>query len=190
MFSATGGTEPARPAPDWQVSAWLGLAPGQDEPDLARLRGRVIVLHAFQMLCPGCVSHGLPQAQRIANHFDPTQVAVIGLHSVFEHHKAMTPTALRAFVHEYRWTFPIGVDQHSNEGRIPLTMQAYAMQGTPTLILIDRDGLLRYHWFGRPADLEVGAAIATLVAAKPLPAGIAVSAGTKPPGCDRDGCAI
>ena len=38
------------------------------------------------------------------------------------------------------------------------------MRGTPTLILIDHEGRLRLHAFGRPEDLSVGAAIATLIA--------------------------
>ena len=47
-------------APDWQVERWFN-AP---EPlGISTLRGRVVVLEAFQMLCPGCVSHGLPQAR-------------------------------------------------------------------------------------------------------------------------------
>lgn len=38
-------------------------------PDLNQLRGRMVVLEAFQMLCPGCVQHGLPQVQRIHDVF-------------------------------------------------------------------------------------------------------------------------
>jgi hypothetical protein len=43
-------------------------------------------------------------------------------------------------------------------------MQAYGMQGTPSLVLIDRHGDLRRHAFGAEDDLSLGAAIATLVA--------------------------
>ncbi|RYD17429.1 MAG: TlpA family protein disulfide reductase, partial [Verrucomicrobiaceae bacterium] len=50
------------PAPEWSVIEWLNTpAP----LDLAGLRGRVVALHAFQMLCPGCVLHGIPQTSRI-----------------------------------------------------------------------------------------------------------------------------
>lgn len=28
------------------------------------LRGKVVVVEVFQMLCPGCVNHGVPQAQK------------------------------------------------------------------------------------------------------------------------------
>ncbi|MGQ0609918.1 MAG: redoxin domain-containing protein [Paracoccaceae bacterium] len=130
---------------------------------LEALRGRVVVVECFQMLCPGCVSHGLPQAQRIAQTFRPEDVAVIGLHCVFEHHAAMTPVALRAFLHEYRIRFPVAVDQAGGNGPLPVTMQAYALEGTPTLLLIDRDGRLRARHFGTVSDLALGAEIMALV---------------------------
>ena len=151
----------ATPAPDWLIGQWFNTA----EPlTLKALRGRVVVLHAFQMLCPGCVAAGLPQAQRIAKTFDPRHVAVVGIHTVFEHHAAMTAEALAAFIHEYRLTFPIGIDLPGTAGPIPRTMAAYGMQGTPTLILIDRLGRLRKHAFGAEDDMRIGADIAFLVA--------------------------
>src|SRR5690606_9882792 len=100
--------------------------------ELSELRGRVVVLHAFQMLCPGCVAHGLPQAARIHATFDPRDVCVVGLHTVFEHHSVMGPQALRAFLHEYRVPFPVGVDR-PGDSAVPTTMSAYGMRGTPTL---------------------------------------------------------
>ena len=147
-------------APEWQTGQWFN----SDRPlALGDLRGRVIALHAFQMLCPGCVQHGIPQAQRIARTFDPGQVAVVGLHTVFEHHEAMPPVALAAFLHEYRVTFAVGVDLPAATGPIPRTMAAYGMQGTPTLILIDRWGRLRRQTFGAEDDMRVGADIARLL---------------------------
>lgn len=143
------------------MSAWLGV----DAPlTLEGLRGRVVALHAFQMLCPGCVQHGLPQAQRIHALFDPAEVAVVGLHTVFEHHEAMTVVALRAFLHEYRVAFPVGVDAPGVGGPVPQTMGAYGLRGTPSLMLIDRDGRLRRQSFGAEEDMAVGAAIAALCA--------------------------
>lgn len=146
-------------APDWRVSRWFNT----DRPlSLQDLRGRIVVLHAFQMLCPGCVLHGLPQAQRVRELFDERDVAVIGLHSVFEHHDVMTPAALEAFIHEYRLEFPIGVDE-ADEQPLPWTMRTYGMRGTPTLVLIDRAGFIRRHSFGREDDLRLGAEIGVLL---------------------------
>lgn len=146
---------------EWTVQTWFNTpAPLR----LSELRGRVVVLHAFQMLCPGCVTHGLPQAQKIAASFPPEEVLVVGLHTVFEHHAAMTPVSLQAFITEFRYSFPIGVDAPGENGPLPQTMQRYVMRGTPTLILIDRRGYIRKHSFGREDDMRVGADIATLVA--------------------------
>ncbi|MDX8403910.1 MAG: redoxin domain-containing protein [Mariprofundaceae bacterium] len=150
---------PTRPAPPWQVDSWLNT---DESPSLEKLRGKVIVMHAFQMLCPGCVAHGLPQAQRAHETFDRDKVAVIGLHTVFEHHDAMTLVALEAFVHEYRLTFPIGIDRPNGSGS-PKTMTAYQMQGTPTLVLIDKQGNLRRQVFGQCDDLALGAEIMALM---------------------------
>lgn len=146
-------------APELIVSQWFNTAA---PPTLSTLRGKVVVIEAFQMLCPGCVSHGLPQAARVRAAFPSSAVEVIGLHTVFEHHDAMTPVSLRAFLHEYRIGYPVGVDSHSTEG-MPQTMCAYGMRGTPTLIVIDQLGMIRGHWFGQVADLTLGALIGDLL---------------------------
>ena len=88
-------------------------------------------------------------------------LVVLGIHTVFEHHAAMTPVSLQAFLHEYRVTFPVGVDR-AHESGMPETMRAYHMQGTPTLILIDMQGRLRQQWLGAVSDLVVGAEIMRL----------------------------
>lgn len=149
------------PAPPLSVSLWFN-AP---QPlSLEALRGRVVVLHAFQMLCPGCVAHGIPQAKEVHRLFARDDVAVIGLHTVFEHHQAMTPVALAAFLHEYRVGFPVGVDARADDGgELPATMRAYGMRGTPTLVVVDRAGRIRLHAFGRVEDLVVGATIGRLL---------------------------
>ena len=133
----------------------LGLA-------VARPERRVVVVEAFQMLCPGCVQHGLPQVQRIHDAFSREDVMVLGLHTVFEHHAAMTPVSLEAFLHEYKVTFPVGVDKAQGVG-MPVTMSAYGMQGTPTLVLIDGQGRLRNQWLGVVPDLILGAEIMRLI---------------------------
>src|SRR5690606_30122580 len=150
-----------RPAPEWQTIAWFNTP----EPlTLEKLRGRVVMLHAFQMLCPGCVSRGLPQAQRVADLFAGAPLVVVGLHTVFEHHEAMQLPALRAFLHEYQIRFPVGVDAPGPDGDpIPRTMRAYAMQGTPTTVLIDAQGRRRRQVFGVHDDLLLGAELQALL---------------------------
>ncbi len=171
-----------RQALAWRTSQWFNTP----EPlDLAALRGRVILVCAFQMLCPGCVSDGLPQAQRVAKLFRRDDVAVIGLHSVFEHHAAMGPLALQAFLHQYRVTFPVAVDEPDGSG-LPHTMRLYGLQGTPTTILIDREGRIRRQTLGHIPDLQLGAEIMALVYER------LVGLADQPPSpadiCRADGC--
>lgn len=178
-----------RPAPELQTTTWLN-AP---EPlSLERLRGRVVLLHAFQMLCPGCVAHGVPQAQRVAELFKSAPLTVIGLHTVFEHHEAMGLESLRAFVHEYRVRFPVGIDAPGPDGDpMPRTMRAYTMQGTPTTLLIDARGRLRSQVFGVYDDLLLGAEIGTLlVEAEQLIDATATIAVSPMDGCGDGRCTV
>lgn len=154
-----------QPAPPLAVSTWFN---SDAELTLAGLRGHVVAIEAFQMLCPGCVSHGIPQAQRIEATFG-TDVTVLGLHTVFEHHEAMSPTSLEAFLHEYRIGFPVGVDVHDQPHGTPITMTRYQLRGTPSLILIDRGGHVRLNAFGQLDDLTLGAALARLIDEEPPP---------------------
>lgn len=148
-----------RPAPELSVTQWFNTT---SDITLAGLRGQVVVVEAFQMLCPGCVAHGLPQAQRIDATFG-RDLTVLGLHTVFEHHDAMAPVSLAAFLHEYTIDFPVGVDAAELGIDTPVTMRRYALRGTPSLLAIDRAGRLRINAFGHIDDLALGAALARLV---------------------------
>ncbi len=186
--------ETLQPAPAWEVARWFNAdAPLSPEA----LKGQVIVLGAFQLLCPGCVSHGVPQLARAAATFDPADVAVVGLHTVFEHHDAQGPATLEAFLHEYRVTFPVGVDAPSKSAAPPRTFTAYGLEGTPSLVLIDRAGRLRARTFGRADDMAFGAAVAGLIAESGVTAGSNAGAETDriaaatPAGDCKDGsCAL
>ena len=98
---------------------------------------------AFQRLCPSCVSHSPPQAQEVRAMFREEDLAVVGLHTPFEHHGAMGPEALAAFAHEYRVGFPIGVDQPGmdallRQGAVP-ERQGDAIPGPMGLGLAGQD---------------------------------------------------
>jgi hypothetical protein len=146
-------------APELLVQTWFNT----DRPLLlSGLRGRVVVLAAFQVLCPNSIGGGIPQAQRIYETFDPKDVALIGLHATFEHHDAFNAAVLDAFIHEYRLKFPIALDLPNPAGPIPHTMERYKMRGTPSIVLIDRHGHVRKHAFGAVDDLRIGAEIGAL----------------------------
>jgi peroxiredoxin len=146
-------------APELTVQTWFNT----DRPlSLSALSGRVVVLVAFQALCPISIGSAIPQARRIHETFEPSDVVVVGLHSTFEHHEAYSLAMLKAFIHEYRLKFPVGLDSANPAGPIPHTMDRYNMRGTPSLVLIDRQGMIRKHAFGASEDLRIGAEIGAL----------------------------
>lgn len=147
---------------DLVVSKWMN-APG--DFSLGALGGKIVLVHAFQMLCPGCVLHGVPQAQKVYDTFDPEHVAVLGLHTVFEHHEAMREVSLKAFLHEFRVRFPVGIDEPSDSS-VPKSMQQFALRGTPSWLIFDQEGNLQANIFGQVGDLLLGAEVSRLVFAK------------------------
>ena len=135
--------------PEWEVAQWFNT---QQPISLADLRGQVVLIHA------------IPQARQVHEQFADQGVAMIGLHTVFEHHDAMQPHALAAFIHEYGLRFPVGVDAPSADGqRVPRTMARWGLQGTPTTLVVDRQGRLRLRHFGHVPDLPLGAILGRLL---------------------------
>lgn len=177
-------------AAELQTTQWFN----SEKPlSLSDLLGRVVVIEAFQMLCPGCVSHGLPQASEVAATFSSRDVVVLGLHCVFEHHEAMQPHALKAFLYEYKIQFPVGVDAPAEPGTgpIPKTMQAYKLGGTPTIVIIDQHGNLRHKHFGRVSDMALGAQITALIAeGAETQINRSQKASTLASRCDDNGCLV
>ncbi len=172
-------------APELDVSEWLNCP---TPLSLSKLRGKIVVIEAFQMLCPGCVSNGLPQASRVAQLFPSKDVQVIGLHTVFEHHAAQgSKEALEAFIHEYKLPFPVAIDRQTKE-RLPATMTAYQMQGTPTLILVDKQGQLRKQKFGMISDMQLGAEIMSLIMEAEKPVLEPETSGDTSTECTSDSC--
>lgn len=149
-------------SPELVVEKWLNT---KENISLESLRGKVIAIYAFQMLCPACIEHSMPQARKVNALFGELGVQVLGLHTVFEHHAAMAEVSLRAFLHEYKLSFPIGIDRRSDNPKspIPQTMSLYNMAGTPSLLLIDRRGMLRKHKMGHEDDLLLGAQLMSLL---------------------------
>lgn len=156
-------------APEFDVTEWIGGA-----RPLADVRGNVVLVEAFQMLCPSCVSHALPQMKRAQAAFP--DLVVLGLHTVFEHHEAMTPLALKAFLSEYRIDFPVAVDRHDGDA-VPVTMRRYALRGTPSALIIDKRGILRLSAFGAVDDLVLGGHLGRLLAEPYVPDELSQDAG-------------
>lgn len=149
--------DPENP-PEFQASAWFNA---ETPPTIKDLKGKVVVLAAFQQHCPGSLRHGIPQAARLAASFSDDEVVVIGLNTPFEEAKAQDKAALEKFVADHGLTFPVALDK-TNGKSLPKTMEAYEIQGTPTVLIFDRQGRLRRHYLGQVDDLRLGAEVMAL----------------------------
>ena len=145
---------------EWSVSHWFNT---DGDISLEQLKGRVVVVGAFQMLCPGCVAHSIPQLKKLHELSRSLPLTVIGLHTVFEHHQAMQPHALKAFIHEYGLHFPTGVAAYQGDNPMPKTMEAWQMRGTPSTLVFSATGELCLHEFGHLDDLALGVVIGQLL---------------------------
>jgi peroxiredoxin len=148
------------------VSQWFNT---DSTLTLEQFKGRVVVVGAFQMLCPGCVAHSIPQLKKLHELSKDLPLTVIGLHTVFEHHQAMQPHSLEAFIHEYRLTFPVGVAAYEGIKLMPKTMEDWQMRGTPSTFVFSAQGELCLHQFGHVDDLQFGLFVGQLLATSNLP---------------------
>lgn len=137
-----------QPAPDWEISAWLNA----EEPigSLADQRGRVVLIHFFQLWCPGCNNFSIPLFDRWHEKYgERDDVRILSIHTVFEGHGYQTPDRLRDFVEKNRIAHPVGIDAYAEpDDEHPITMRRYRTGGTPHVVVIDKEGIVRFDRFG------------------------------------------
>lgn len=69
-----------KPAPDIQVDTWV-----QGDPvNFSSLPGRVVLVEVFQVNCPGCFVHALPEVLHLHHAYHNRGLTVIGLATAFE----------------------------------------------------------------------------------------------------------
>jgi ABC-type nickel/cobalt efflux system permease component RcnA len=149
---------PERP-PEITASRWLNSG---KKLALKDFKGKVIVVAVFQILCPGSVKFGLPQATRLRKAFTQDEVAVLGLHMAFENFEKQSVEEVEKFLTHTGIDIPVAYDKPDGEN-LPATMKAYELQGTPAMLIFDRQGRLRRHYLGAVDDLRIGAEVMGLL---------------------------
>jgi hypothetical protein len=194
---------------DLEVEEWLG----GPSTNISNELGRPILIKVFQVNCPGCFSHGIPEVLEVRQKFIDTPLLVWGLATAFEDYHINTFENLQRLIDtgevvgetlevliasgllnnnclDYSIPFPVAWDKviphHSNDYLLDAqnfikkdfpqfdnfpnknqklitkqvvsylknkkfeakTFDAYQLQGTPSTLLIDKDGILRGKWFG------------------------------------------
>ena len=144
--AVAGYVRPPRPAPEWQVTEWINGSPG----NLADQGGKVVLIEFFQLWCPGCKRFSVPLFNRWHEEYNERDdVLVLSIHTVFEGHDHQTPERLREFVEIWGIEHPVRIDSYAREGdEMPVTMRRFRTGGTPHVVIVDKQGLLRFSHFG------------------------------------------
>jgi len=203
-------------APNFGVSEWVQGAPTNFDQE----KDHVVLLEVFQVNCPGCFMHAIPEAIEIYNKYKDDGVRVLGLATAFEDFDKNNLENLKMLAETgevvgetkgafsmsgqlqegsklpYKIPFPLGMDNLSKttgevsqekimefiHPQIPEfdsqpedyrnqiiqrvkdymkskeysaeTFEKFALQGTPSMILVDRKGILRDVSFGSVGNVE------------------------------------
>ncbi|AFS81286.1 alkyl hydroperoxide reductase [Candidatus Nitrosopumilus koreensis AR1] len=203
-------------APNFGVSEWVQGAPTNFDQE----KDHIVLVEVFQVNCPGCFMHALPEAIEIYNKYKDEGVRVIGIATAFEDFDKNTLDNLKMLAETgeivgetkkafqmsgqlqegnklpYKIPFPLAMDnlvkttgEISQEKimqfiypQIPEfdsqpeeykkqiiqrvkdymkskeysaeTFEKFALQGTPSTILVDRKGILRDVSFGQVGQAE------------------------------------
>jgi peroxiredoxin len=118
------------------IDQWLNSGPGS----LAELRGKVVVLHFFAFGCINCI-HNYPHYKSWQQHFARRDVEIVGVHTP-ETDAERQLEGLKAKLVEDGLTFPVAVDSQNQ------TWNAWGNHIWPAVYLIDKQGRVRYWWYG------------------------------------------
>jgi len=203
-------------APNFGVSEWIQGAPTNFDQE----KDHVVLVEVFQVNCPGCFMHAIPEAIKIYNKYKDEGVRVLGIATAFEDFDKNTLENLKMLAEtgevigetkgalsmngklqegnklSYKIPFPLGMDNLSKTTgdisqekimefiypQIPEfdsqpedyrnqiiqkvknymgskeysaeTFEKFSLQGTPSIILVDRKGILRDVSFGQTGHVD------------------------------------
>jgi thiol-disulfide isomerase/thioredoxin len=130
-----------KPAPPLEVETWLNGPP----QDVAKLKGRVVLVWFFATWCPHCKAT-MPEMAALKERFAGKPLTIIG---ITNNSKDQTTETAAQFVSDPHWgiTYPAAVDRAGG-----VTSVAYQGTGIPAAVLVDKKGNVR--WADHPTYLN------------------------------------
>jgi thiol-disulfide isomerase/thioredoxin len=138
-------------APELESSVWYNAQP----ISLSSLRGQVVIIDFWRLECPQCF-HSMPYYEQVYNRYEGKGLRVLSVHSpetLFE----QNTTNVVNFIHDHNIKYPVIIDADNALKR------AYSVPATPTFILIDRQGRIRYRHIGEGRYEQIEKAITLLL---------------------------
>lgn len=154
-----------QPAPAWRNVTPLAGAPAS----VASLKGRVALIDFWASWCGPCRLIA-PRLSALRDRFGAQGLTVVGI-------TTDEPTRAATFADRHGMRYPIVVDDTSD------TSRAYGITGLPTMILVDKRGVVRDVFVGFDPDgsAELEASVRKLLA-EPAPPSAARSGDARPKG--------
>lgn len=149
------------PAPALARSEWIGtVAP----PPLAELKGKVVVLFFWAHWCPDCKTEG-PILAKLLDKYGANGLAIVAPTQRYGYvaggAKASPEDELKYIVQirdqYYPWMTNVAVPVSEADH------ERYGVSSTPTIVILDRDGIIREYHPGRMSEEELERAIRGLI---------------------------
>lgn len=133
-----------KPAPHWKdVSHWVNLPEGKKSLGPEDFGGKILVLVFVQKSCQGSQQQMLPLIQNLATQAaeQNAPLAFAAIQTAFGQFETNAPEAVAEMAETHKIAFPFG--HAGEEGSPPHVLYRYKAKGTPWLVLIDREGVIR-----------------------------------------------
>jgi thiol-disulfide isomerase/thioredoxin len=149
-----------KPAPPLELTRYLGPQPAA----LSKLRGKVLLLFFWAHWCPDCKFEA-PVLARLAEEYSERGLVIIGptkLYGFAARGSEATPERELAYIDEMRksqygdvanMTVPVSEENFAN----------YGSSTTPTIVLVDRQGIVRLYHPGEMPYEELAPKVAELL---------------------------
>jgi len=123
-------------APEIEAETWINSSPVR----LTDLKGKVTVVHFYAFGCGNCI-RSLPYYNQWHDHFPSGIFQIVGIHRP-ETQQERDIDKVKKKASEAGIEYPVAVDNES------LMWNAWANRVWPSIYLIDKNGYVRYWWYG------------------------------------------
>ena len=145
-----------KPAPALETAVWFGPQP----PSIASLRGKAVLLFFWAHWCPDCKAT-IPVIAGLMKKYGPQGLALIGptrYYGYVANGADATPAVEKPYIENIRQQFYASLSNMP----APLSNANFARYGassTPTLVMVDRKGMVSWYHPGAATEQELTAQI-------------------------------
>jgi thiol-disulfide isomerase/thioredoxin len=131
-------------APEWSIAEWTD---GKDRK-LSDYRGKIVVLDFWGVWCGPCI-HAIPAMKELHSRYEDRDVVFLGIHTA-----GTDMTLVKRLLKQQEWDLTVGLDTGDDivSGD---TVQRYAIQGYPSIIIVDRNGMITFNSGDVPTERDV-----------------------------------